>query len=91
MLSLDVAGTVEKIRNFGRRIARLQVEVWVSHLEGANYVKLLSKRYDKVLLCINGSKLHDSNIAGIVGWLRKKKCLCCYIISPNKKPLCSLT
>ena len=44
----------------------------VSHLEGADYVNLLSKGPEKVVLCIHGSKLHDGNITGLVGWLRKK-------------------
>ena len=80
--SLEVAGggsPVEKIRNFGRRIGRLRAlkrrlhtDVCVSHLEGADYVNLLSKGPEKVVLCIHGSKLHDGNITGLVGWLRKK-------------------
>lgn len=82
MLSLNVAGggnPAEKIRNFGRRISRLRAlkqrlatTVCVSHLEGADYVNLLSKGTEKVVLCIHGSKLHDGNITGAVGWLRKK-------------------
>ncbi|ALD21551.1 glycosyltransferase [Hymenobacter sp. DG25A] len=82
MLSLDVAGggsPVEKLLNFGRRIGRLRAlklrlraKVCVSHLEGADYVNLLSKGSEKVVLCIHGSKLHDGNITGLVGWLRKK-------------------
>ncbi|SDY11175.1 glycosyltransferase [Hymenobacter psychrophilus] len=80
--SLEVAGggsPVDKIRNFGRRIGRLRAlkrrlhtDVCVSHLEGADYVNLLSKGPEKVVLCIHGSKLHDGNITGLVGWLRKK-------------------
>lgn len=82
MVSLDVGGggsPVEKIRNFGRRVGRLRAlkgrlraDVCVSHLEGADYVNLLSKGSEKVVLCIHGSKLHDGNITGLVGWLRKK-------------------
>ncbi|RFP66719.1 glycosyltransferase [Hymenobacter lapidiphilus] len=80
--SLEVAGggsPLDKIRNFGRRIGRLRAlkrrlhtDVCVSHLEGADYVNLLSKGPEKVVLCIHGSKLHDGNITGLVGWLRKK-------------------
>ena len=82
VVSLAVAGggsPVEKIRNFGRRVGRLRdlksrlhTDVCVSHLEGADYVNLLSKGAEKVVLCIHGSKLHDGNITGLVGWLRKK-------------------
>jgi glycosyltransferase involved in cell wall biosynthesis len=82
MRSLEVAGggsPIDKIRNFGRRISRLRAlkqqlntAVCISHLEGADYVNLLSKGPEKVVLCIHGSKLHDGNITGLVGWLRKK-------------------
>lgn len=81
LLSLDVAGggsPLDKLRNFGRRIGRLRglkrqlgATVCISHLEGADYVNLLSKGSEKVVLCIHGSKLHDQNITGPVGWLRK--------------------
>ncbi|HEX8349550.1 MAG TPA: glycosyltransferase [Hymenobacter sp.] len=82
LISLDVVGggsPLDKIRNFGRRITRLRqlkqqlsTDVCISHLEGADYVNLLSKGPEKVILCIHGSKIHDGNIRGIVGWLRKK-------------------
>lgn len=82
MESLGVAGgggAIDKIRNFGRRVKRLRslkrrlcTEVCISHLEGADYVNLLSKGPEKVVLCIHGSKLHDGNITGLVGWLRKQ-------------------
>jgi len=82
LVSLEVKGggsLFEKLSNFGRRVTRLKAlkrrlatDVCVSHLEGADYVNLLSKGEEKVVLCIHGSKLHDANIRGIVGWLRKK-------------------
>ena len=81
LVSLDVAGgggALAKLRNFGRRVARLRqlkaerrAAVCISHLEGADYVNLLSKGREKVILCVHGSKLHDANIRGAVGWLRK--------------------
>ena len=82
LISLDVTGggsALHKLRNFSRRIAglrqlkhRLQPAVCISHLEGADYVNLLSKGSEKIILCIHGSKLHDTNINGALGWLRKK-------------------
>ena len=82
LVSMGVAGggsAFDKIRNFGRRVTRLRAlkqcskaDVCISHLEGADYVNLLSKGAEKVMLCIHGSKLHDGNIRGPVGWLRKK-------------------
>ncbi len=81
LVSLDVAGggsPLNKVRNFWRRIERLKAlkrvrrpAVCISHLEGADYVNLLSKGPEKVILCVHGSKLHDQNIQGAVGWLRK--------------------
>jgi len=80
--SLEVGGggsAIDKIRNFWQRVTRLRdlkkrvdTSVCISHLEGADYVNLLSKGAEKVVLCIHGSKLHDANISGPVGWLRKK-------------------
>jgi len=82
LVSLDVGGgggPVDKLRNFGRRVTRLKalkkrlsIAVSISHLEGADYVNLLSKGAEKVILCIHGSKLHDTNIVGPLGWLRKR-------------------
>jgi glycosyltransferase involved in cell wall biosynthesis len=82
LVSLEVDGggsLLTKARNFWRRIERLKklkrerhVAVCISHLEGADYVNLLSKGSEKVILCVHGSKLHDANIQGGIGWLRKK-------------------
>jgi len=79
--SLQVAGggsPVQKIANFFKRISklgalksRLHTDICISHLEGADYVNLLSKRREKIVLLIQGSKTHDRNINGLMGWLRK--------------------
>jgi glycosyltransferase involved in cell wall biosynthesis len=80
--NLNVAGggnALNKAANFIKRITRLralksqlQADVCVSHLEGADYVNLLSKGREKIILLIQGSKVHDRNINGPLGWLRKK-------------------
>jgi glycosyltransferase involved in cell wall biosynthesis len=71
-------GPVQKVANFFRRVQqlrqlkrRLGADICISHLEGADYVNLLSKGREKVVLLIQGSKTHDRNISGPVGWLRK--------------------
>ncbi len=79
--SLEVSGgggVAAKLTNFRRRIAglrqlreRLRPAACISHLEGADYVNLLSGGPGKTILCVHGSKLHDANIKGPVGWLRK--------------------
>ena len=81
VVSLDVSGgggALAKLQNFRRRISglrqlreRLRPAVVISHLEGADYVNLLSGGPGKTILCVHGSKLHDANIRGPVGWLRK--------------------
>ena len=81
VVSLDVSGgggALAKLQNFRRRIGglrqfreRLRPAVVISHLEGADYVNLLSGGPGKTILCVHGSKLHDANIRGPVGWLRK--------------------
>lgn len=81
MISLDVpAGKniISKILNFFKRVNRLKkikrehnIHVTVSHLEGADYVNVLSRRADKIVLWIHGTKIHDQDIRGPVGWFRK--------------------
>ncbi len=51
---------------------KLGIEVSISFLEGADYVNVLSRRSEKVVLSIRGSKQHDANISGLMGWLRHK-------------------
>lgn len=79
--SLQVAGgggPARKLANFFKRVSqlkqlkqRLKTDICISHLEGADYVNLLSKGQEKVILLIQGSKSHDRNISGPTGWLRK--------------------
>ena len=80
--SLDVPGgsnVISKTFFFFKRIARLRrlkkeldIKVCISHLEGADYVNLLSRRNDRVIAWIHGTKTFDQNISGWLGWLRKK-------------------
>jgi glycosyltransferase involved in cell wall biosynthesis len=72
-------GILAKIQNFYQRVERLRAlkrelscDVAISHLEGADYINLLSKGREKIILLIQGSKVHDGEIKGGVGWLRKK-------------------
>src|SRR5688572_32361440 len=44
----------------------------ISHLEGADYVNLLSRRKEKVICWIHGSRIFDENIEGVLGVIRKK-------------------
>jgi glycosyltransferase involved in cell wall biosynthesis len=80
--SLDIAGggsIADKARHFAGRVRalgrlkrRLAVDLSVSHLEGAHYVDILSRGHEKIVLCVHGSILHNDEIRGAKGWLRKK-------------------
>jgi len=94
LLDLQVPGgknALLKIYCFWLRCIRLKklkqqykIDICISHLEGADYVNILSKGKEKVILCIHGSKLHDLNITGFIGWLRKKVLMPYLYNLPNK-------
>jgi glycosyltransferase involved in cell wall biosynthesis len=79
--SLNVPGganAVQKIRFFLKRIVRLRalkkqlnVSVSISHLEGADYVNVLSGIGEKKILWIHGTKKFDAAIRGWVGYIRR--------------------
>jgi glycosyltransferase involved in cell wall biosynthesis len=82
ILSLDTASgpnPFTKVLAFFKRIKRLralkrqlQIDVSISFLEGADYVNILSRREDKIILSIRGSKVHDENMLRQKFYLRKK-------------------
>lgn len=82
LVSLDIPGgknLFSKLWYFFKRVVRLKQikgdlrpDVSISFLEGADYVNVLSKQSDKVVLSIRGSKLHDTNISGLLGWIRHR-------------------
>jgi len=75
------AGTffLDKAFRFWRRVSKvahikrtLNIDVSISFLEGADYVNILSRQNEKVIISIRGSKEHDKEIKGVLGWLRKR-------------------
>lgn len=82
VFSLDVKGgtsIIDKASKFLERIKavkklkhKLDIDVSLSFLEGADYVNLLSKGREKVIISIRGSKMADAEISGLFGILRKK-------------------
>jgi N-acetylgalactosamine-N,N'-diacetylbacillosaminyl-diphospho-undecaprenol 4-alpha-N-acetylgalactosaminyltransferase len=80
--SLDVKGGVtvlQKTVSFFQRLYRvrdlkkkLHIRICLSFLEGADYINILTKANSKTIINIRGSKRHDANITGPLGWLRKK-------------------
>src|SRR5687768_7156924 len=82
MVSLDVPagrGALGKIYSFIKRIFVLRtikkkynVSFSISHLEGADYVNILSKRKEKTICWVHGTKAFDENISGTLGTIRKE-------------------
>src|SRR5918993_2580899 len=82
IVSLDIpAGTtwLSKLVCFWKRVIAVRkikkqhrIDVCISHLEGADYVNILSKVNDKTICWIHGSKIFDANIMGTIGAFRKK-------------------
>ena len=69
---------LDKLRQFFIRIKRLrtlkgklQTRLCISHLEGADFVNILSARGEKRILCIHGSR-HDGLGVGVFGWARRR-------------------
>lgn len=80
IISLNVPGGktwVLKVYYFIIRIIRLRslkrrygIDVSISHLEGADYVNLLSCSSAKEICWIHGTKKFDGNISGMLGLIR---------------------
>lgn len=80
IISLDVSGgttILSKLHKFYLRCKRLRKLkkqlrpiACISHLEGADYVNILSRADEKIICCLHGSKLYDENIKGLLGWIR---------------------
>jgi glycosyltransferase involved in cell wall biosynthesis len=82
IISLEVPGgrtMFSKIHCFWKRCVELRqikkkygIQVSISHLEGADYVNILSRLSDRTICWIHGTKKFDDNIEGPLGWLRRK-------------------
>ena len=48
------------------------IDICISHLEGADLVNVLSRRHEKTICWVHGSKKHDANIEGWLGRIRHK-------------------
>ncbi len=69
---------IKKIYYFFLRIHRLraikrryEIRVSISHLEGADYVNVLSRVNERVIVVVHGTKVADRNIDGVTGWVRR--------------------
>lgn len=71
--------TVRRALNFLLRVKRtralkrsLNIDLSISHLEGAHIVDVLSRGREKIVLCIHGSMLRDHEPFGLREWVRRK-------------------
>lgn len=60
---------IKQVRKIKRDLA---IDVCISHLEGADYVNLLSQGSEQIILCVHNSKQHDPGYRGMMGWLRRR-------------------
>ncbi|MDH4088854.1 MAG: glycosyltransferase [Cyclobacteriaceae bacterium] len=82
IISLDVPGGktwLQKVYYFIIRILRLRkikkdrkIDISISHLEGADYVNLLSRYLDRTICWVHGTKRFDENITGTIGLIRHR-------------------
>jgi glycosyltransferase involved in cell wall biosynthesis len=76
----DATGSLaSKATALNRRVAQvrkikqdLKIDVCISHLEGADYINILSKGSEQVILCIHNSKQNDPNYSSGLGWVRRR-------------------
>lgn len=74
-----VKGAIQKIGAWRYRIRRVKeikkqynIDISISFLEGPDYVNVLTRGREKVVLSIRGSKMFDMVISGFMGQVRKK-------------------
>ncbi len=82
LLSLDVTPTstwwskivscASRVRRLKKVKKKLNIDVAISFLEGADYINVLSRNNEKVVLSIRGSKVHDENMVRYFFWLRSR-------------------
>jgi glycosyltransferase involved in cell wall biosynthesis len=59
---------IDKVKKLKKEKA---IDISISFLEGPDYVNVLTKGNEKVVLSIRGSKVHDKVISGTMGVIRK--------------------
>lgn len=72
-------GVMQKIGAWRYRLRKVKqlkkdnnIDICISFLEGPDYVNVLTKGKEKVVLSIRGSKMFDKVISGMMGTVRKK-------------------
>ncbi|WKN44444.1 glycosyltransferase [Tunicatimonas pelagia] len=62
----------QRCRNLYKLKKQYKPIVCISFLEGANYINILSSYTSKTFISIRGSKMHDKEINGTIGFIRKR-------------------
>lgn len=72
----SISGKINAWRHRLKKVRELKrdqnIDVSISFLEGPDYVNVLTRGKEKIVLSIRGSKMHDKVIAGAMGTIRKK-------------------
>jgi glycosyltransferase involved in cell wall biosynthesis len=72
----SIIGKIKAWRYRLKRIKQIKkehhIDVSISFLEGPDYVNVLTKQKEKIVISIRGSKTNDKEINGIKGIIRKK-------------------
>lgn len=63
---------IYKIKTIKAVKKQFKPDVVISFLEGPDYVNVLTRLDEKIILSIRGSKKFDQEISGVKGWIRKK-------------------
>lgn len=63
---------IKRVRRVGRLKSHLQIDASISFLEGADFVNVLSRRKDKVIVSIRSSKIHYESATGPFRLIRSK-------------------
>src|SRR5688572_7815722 len=63
---------VQRVRKLRALKKKLRIDVSISFLEGADYINILSRSRERVILSIRGSKVHDEIMKGYLFRLRSK-------------------
>jgi glycosyltransferase involved in cell wall biosynthesis len=67
-----ITGFFYRVRKLSQLKKQYAINISVSFLEGANYINVLSRTDDKIIISLRGSILSDIEIRGVLGWIRKK-------------------
>ena len=82
IVSLDVGGGnniilkffqfLKRIRALRKLKKKLNPAICISHLEGADLINILSQHRESTITWVHGSKKHDENIEGFLGFIRHR-------------------